>query len=307
MQRFLRTPPEDDPAPIAAVAAAAEKAGDLPRKRKLDQIDAIGVRDSDALSPLDYSNRWGNGIDGRDDFEFPTHQADDSVSLSGISGASSAASSGSNISHSSWAGRRGRKTHDTSSQIWSRVREADRKFQCTWCFRGFERADVWKRHEESEHCPQTEWVCMLTGPPGYNRGEEPYCVFCDQPNVSKIHLEAKHRALTCFKKPEKDRRFARKDYLLQHLKQVHHTVHGTRHNLSACIEQWRRPLDPRPPESRVWKCGFCQVNIFTWDTRARHIAKHFHDGADMTQWKGVPGYLFCTPWYMRSADFRSIT
>ncbi|KAF2244559.1 hypothetical protein BU26DRAFT_80109 [Trematosphaeria pertusa] len=152
--------------------------------------------------------------------------------------------------------RRGRKrqrepTAKILPSIDRKPSSPSRKYQCTFCTLDFAQKYDWRRHEESVHFPQKEWVCIPDGPVDASR-----CVFCDELNPDQRHLDA-HKAITCSETPRAQRAFLRKDKLIQHIKQVH-----------ACpppqgIGRWCRPVVRRV----VLLCGFCGKTLPDWATR----------------------------------------
>lgn len=146
-------------------------------------------------------------------------------------------------------------------------------FQCTWCRQGFRRAYDWQRHEESQHAPQTEWICIYTTDPVNST-----ISVCYEAHPDGQHNETQHNALSCLQKPIKERSFDRKDHLMQHLKQVH--------PLNTFLPQmihWRRELPGAAPEEG-WICGFCHRTFPDWPSRVEHIKQHFKSGLDMSGW-----------------------
>ena len=266
MQRWFNSPPEEDPVPVPTVAAAAAAAAVAQeaasqrrqRKRGLD-FDDVFQTDASLHQPAKHLSQAYSPK--------PLHdQGYDSISLSGVSSAASAASNTSQISHKSWKGRRGRKRVKLQ-EVQTDAQSLNRKlapYQCTWCREVFSRRDTWKRHEESEHCPQKENVCMLNGSAHrlnysfYDYGNEPSaivawqtrCAFCPVTNPDDAHLQT-HNALTCYAKDIADRSFARLDGLVQHIK-LKHNVHVNK----SMIRHWERPL--QSPDQAKWQCWFCQ-------------------------------------------------
>ncbi|KAL9114793.1 MAG: hypothetical protein Q9187_007423, partial [Circinaria calcarea] len=60
-------------------------------------------------------------------------------------------------------GRKGKRRQRTF--IRSRHKSTStQKFQCTWCWVAFIKKSDWRRHEESQHAPQTEWVYGMIPP-----------------------------------------------------------------------------------------------------------------------------------------------
>ncbi|KAL1639055.1 homeodomain mating type protein alpha2 [Diplodia intermedia] len=180
--------------------------------------------------------------------------------------------------------RRGRKRHRGSLRrsntvVRGRI-DRSKIFQCTFCNRDFAQKYDWRRHEESVHIPQKEWICMPDGPvrTDDDTGSQS-CVFCEQPNPSHDHLQ-RHNHTPCLLAPQTSRTFTRKDKLIQHLGQVHKQA-----QMSATMQTWCR----RVSRNIAIACGICGVRLCTWNERVEHISAHFIDGLDMRYWLGAPG------------------
>ena len=306
MQRWLHTPPQEEPVPLPIVAAAAETSEnricDRPNRfgasdqacgfwmSSLPLEPSVPIRSSyglDASSfqfvpeipwqPMPDLSSQGLEAYGLNEFgyDFPNEPPQvpyDSGSMSaGASSVASAGSYASGISHGSWAGRRGRKR--CKVELLGQ-RQDDEIYQCTWCYRGFTRRDSWKRHEESEHCPIGEYVCMINGPTDNNQ-DQSMCVFCSGLDSSAEHLQ-RHRVNKCLARPETERSFARLDSLQQHIKQMHPNSTNTVHP-----SKFYRRL--APPRTALW-CGFCKTEFIDWTVQVKHVANHFTSGWDMSSW-----------------------
>jgi hypothetical protein len=162
------------------------------------------------------------------------------------------------------------------------VRDPKKMFQCTFCSKDFIHKYDWRRHEESVHFPQEEWVCMpddratVSSPNGTR-----YCPFCSLENPDADHSES-HNCAACLESPRHQRVFTRKDKLLQHIGQVHKPS-----TLSSYISGWRRPVQRKV----MFRCGICGVDIASWPERMDHISGHFTAGQDMRFWRGEPGQI----------------
>lgn len=188
------------------------------------------------------------------------------LSASGSNAGSSSSSAGSIDSNHSQTydsaynrgSRRGRKRRQdpTKKQITSVARKPSspsRRFQCTFCVLDFAQKYDWRRHEESVHFPQKEWVCMPDGPVDDNS----HCVFCNQHNPDKRHLDS-HKSITCSDAPHAQRAFLRKDKLIQHIKQVHVC------QPPKMMKEWCRPID----RNISLLCGLCVSMLPDWGSRA---------------------------------------
>jgi hypothetical protein len=264
MQRYLSTPPKDDPAPLAAIkhAAAASAWNDYRQGAKR------GSKRSQSESDETDAQHDQYRVSGSD-------RGYDSVSMSGFSNSSSFGSHGSNASHASWSGRKGRKRHRTAPNLSSDAEDSMHfhKYQYTWCFQSFKRAWEWQRHEESQHAPQKEYVCLYDVPLGYG-----VCVFCDVENPDDAHYKIEHQADRCFSRPLRDRAFDRKDHLRQHIRQIHKPRKALKD-----IETWSREI-PNSTQLGGWLCGFCHEAIPTWADRLLHVRNHFDTGSNMQDW-----------------------
>ncbi|MCJ1355603.1 MAG: hypothetical protein MMC33_005595 [Icmadophila ericetorum] len=277
LQRWFNSPPEADPVLTPTFTAAAAQEVDMQRSSKERKLSLFIPCDESSFPRAESTGRANSPRSAYT-------QGYDSISMSGVSSAASGASNTSSISHQSWTGRRGRKRTKlppTQKESLS-PRKKTALYQCTWCCKSFSRKDTWKRHEESEHCPQKEYVCMLDGPVYSLSGSLALslCVFCPVINPSDEHLQT-HNASSCFTKDVAERSFARRDGLVQHVKLKHNA-----HVKKSLIDRWARTL--RSLEQSKWPCGFCHETVQGWISRSQHIAKHFEAGLDMTSWSSSP-------------------
>ena len=176
---------------------------------------------------------------------------------SGSQSSTSASSTASVDSLDSRGSRKGRKrqrepAHNVAKTIFRKPSSPSRKYQCTFCTNDFEQKYDWKRHEESVHFPQKEWVCMPNGPL-----EDFCCVFCGADGVDEGHL-ASHKSTPCSDIPRAQRTFQRKDKLVQHIKQVHGC------GPPKMIKTWCRPIE----RNVLLLCGFCSLELPDWKDRA---------------------------------------
>lgn len=156
------------------------------------------------------------------------------------------------------------------------------QYQCTFCHIKLSQG-AWKRHEESQHLPQKQFVCMPYNSPQFGNT----CVFCKQ-HVAGDHEHSQRcvcRVSACLKRSVEQRTFTRKDKLEQHVKAFHKCSIG-RH----IVDLWAH----EPPDNPVfWDCGFCDMNAMSWDERSKHIANHFREGKDMSMWRGAASVNLC--------------
>lgn len=153
------------------------------------------------------------------------------------------------------------------------------RYQCTFCQDAFSTRYTWRRHEESVHAPQKLWIC---GPPAIDdkyyarRTKGIGCPICD--GAASDQPPCRHEFETCWKKPERERTFFRKDNLAQHVRLVHC---GGEPNDQLDLRSWNRDV---PPGTYDLLCHFCHHRNESWDERAKHIPNHFEGGLDMNNW-----------------------
>ncbi|KAF2727005.1 hypothetical protein EJ04DRAFT_152763 [Polyplosphaeria fusca] len=178
--------------------------------------------------------------------------------------------------------RRGRKRRreqtDDTNTLLRKPGDPHKIYQCTFCAKDFAQKYDWRRHEESVHFPQQEWICMPDGL-AYVADQTRYCVFCDEMDPDEHHAAA-HHCSTCLAAPRSKRTFLRKDKLLQHLIQVHRMG-----QFSKTTQTWCRPVE----RAVDLICGFCGLVLSDWPSRIEHIAAHFIDGITMLFWLLRPG------------------
>jgi hypothetical protein len=287
MQRFLSTPPEADPAPLEAIKRAAattpwNKSERSPKRRHFWDESSFTASSSSFEKLITR-------------YDAPrTDKGYDSVSLSNGSISSSVTSQDSTASHASWSGRQGRERHRVSVGA-TREHHPERKFACTWCRKAFKRAYEWQRHEESQHAPQTEFVCFKAIP-------ERKCAFCrfgaNIPDMDletlKRHYVMSHNAELCFSKSSEKKAFDRKDHLMQHIRQVHVSnisiIQSGFKIDSKVLYDWQQPIQNSIPE-HGWTCGFCHENFRDWMERVSHVKTHFESGLDIQYWTLDPNAL----------------
>jgi len=145
----------------------------------------------------------------------------------------------------------------------------------------------WKRHEEGErHWPQERFMCLecpkAQNPTDVSR--RPSCEFCNNP--FQLGELARAHYIICESARRKNTTFGRKDRLIQHVREEHGLTYT---NLQ--VSTWGYAINSRWPR----QCGFCEIQFTDWEQRARHIAEHFEEGKDMSDWKWPP---------VRPNDFR---
>ena len=299
MQRYLSTPPEDEQAPLAAIKMAAcsgqYKNGSRTKstKRCRSRSPSTSHVSSSAYSegrksgliPAKTEFLYGSG----QQFQLQRTRRNSCASISQMSHSAeslaSRGSQGSLASHASWSGRKGRKRHRsntifTTQEMVFTMQGMNRKgYQCTWCRQAFSGAYQWQRHEESQHAPQEEWICHYTEPSVWHDKHDEACKFCDRhPPSFEQHYKFYHNFERCRAKPIQQRTFARRDHLVQHLKQVH-----VLEKRVPDLKSWSHAITDSTPEDG-WRCGFCHELLPTWKERVRHIKAHFDSGLDMKAW-----------------------
>jgi hypothetical protein len=131
------------------------------------------------------------------------------------------------------------------------ARELSQKtYECTWraCLMSFASKSDWKRHEEV-HCPQWEWICTFTS---QSAGKS-------------------SNVIPCSRLP-----FKRSDHLREHLRKDHKCTDVSR------VEAGRQCIIPENSFNK--QCGFCGQITRNWLDRIDHIAEHFKNGKNMSEW-----------------------
>ncbi|KAF2478060.1 uncharacterized protein BDR25DRAFT_365080, partial [Lindgomyces ingoldianus] len=254
MERFLSSSPEDEGISEDAVQRAAE-----------------------SLSPTNSSSPSLRRHPGVAD----TMSVSDATFSSSSRSSSSQASIDSTNSRGPRRGRKRQREH-SMKDITNILREPSdpyKIYQCTFCTSDFSQKYDWRRHEESVHFPQKEWVCIPDGPT-YDLAEGGIrCAFCDENEPSNDHFDL-HNCAACISAPRFQQTFTRKDKLQQHLVQVHRLA-----QFSKTTQSWHRPIERKI----TLACGLCGSVLADWQTRADHIASHFSDGVGMDLWLSDPG------------------
>ncbi|KAJ3457847.1 hypothetical protein MRS44_014988 [Fusarium solani] len=188
MQRWVDSPPEEEPAPISAIVRAISASpSDISDDKRPKQRD-------NAYIPVLYPSSMSSA------------------------GTSSGGSSSSAYSANS-------ETHERLSR--SRLRRRKRvprkrgppkptPFECTFCTERFHKKHDWQRHENSVHLGLERWICSPEEPRAIHpESGKPCCVFCSQDDPDDDHIKH-HNPSAC-----QERAFNRKDHLKQHLRLVH--------------------------------------------------------------------------------------
>ncbi|KZL82180.1 benzoate 4-monooxygenase cytochrome p450 [Colletotrichum incanum] len=257
MQRWRESPPQDEPASIAAIRDA------------LKQDPTCTEGNWNGASPkYARANSWGS--------------IDSGGSSSSIQSASSVWSATSNASrghcNSVNRTRQGKIAKNRPSTNQKNAKDI-RPFKCTFCCDSFKTKYDWARHEKSRHLNPESWVCAPHGGSIFSTATGHFhCVYCSVANPSTEHLES-HNHSVCHDRPIEARSFGRKDHLVQHLRVMHKLEKMPQ------FEDWK--AEAMNISSR---CGFCDRKLSTWNERSGHLADHFRKGASMKDWKGEHGF-----------------
>ncbi|KAJ0151648.1 Uncharacterized protein HZ326_5909 [Fusarium oxysporum f. sp. albedinis] len=252
LQRWVDSPPEDEPAAVTAIARAV-----------------ASVRpQSGSTSPYTRLSRTPS---------VRSVGTSRSSSISSVNSHTSRSSLGLNELFSRGSSRRRRRAYKEERRSLAAPRKA---FQCTFCTETFRAKHDWQRHENSLHLPLERWVCSPEGPRGQKADSpEIRCVFCGHVDPDDAHIET-HNYSACKNRPVQERTFNRKDHLNQHLKLVH----------NAKFAEWPMRQWKAPPPAIHSRCGFCNLVMETWIDRVHHLADHFKTGKTMADWKGDWGF-----------------
>lgn len=247
LQRWEQFPPEDEPASVTAIMNA--------------------VADTPVAYRSDGSSR------GRR--KTPSRSRRPRRSVSTTSRDSSASSTDSGWSSAAGSSQTPSRRPKAQSAVPRYASSKPRIFCCTFCCDRFGSKYEWVRHEKSLHVNLENWYCAPFGSVALSdeTGKE-QCVYCAKIEPSKDHLlEHDHEA--CQDESNERRFFRRKDHLVQHLRHIHQVQE------LPPIEKWK--IEVKDISSR---CGFCDLTLDNWSDRVSHLAKHFHRGLTMKDWKG---------------------
>ncbi|CAO2655864.1 Nn.00g046670.m01.CDS01 [Neocucurbitaria sp. VM-36] len=270
-ERWKHSPPENEPAPMTAIAQAVETF-DLPETTSIsssyrkdtsnDSTGSFSVFKAPSISSLE------TGLTNMSSGSLGSHTSAYSYG--------SRHSLGSMNSLKSKERRRRRRLPNRAPKVDSE--EGPRLFQCTFCTDRFKSKYDWSRHEKSLHLSLEKWLCAPIGEIVADKATgKPKCVYCDALDPSSEHL-ATHNHTACFEKGPESRTFYRKDHLRQHLR----LMHGCK--MTTSMESWKS--EAQFIKSR---CGFCGMTFDKWQDRIDHLAKEFRNGANMKDWKGCRG------------------
>ncbi|KAI9768632.1 MAG: hypothetical protein M1840_004829 [Geoglossum simile] len=155
-----------------------------------------------------------------------------------------------------------------------RSNDSLKPFQCTFCLKRCGDQEEWEQHENSQHIPQEEWICMPWGPIEESDGHDT-CVFCGAVDIDTKHCSI-HNDQPCYSRETRHRTYTNKSDFRNHLRKAHNQP-----TLSRCMEDWWwAPED----SSWYWNCGFCGEVLTRWSDRTEHIGSHFQRGETMSSW-----------------------
>ncbi|KAF7557674.1 hypothetical protein G7046_g5981 [Stylonectria norvegica] len=266
LERWVDSPPENEPAAATAIARAVASCPQLPQDRV------------DSPHPEIVANRLLKS--GRASLASSVESRSSGGSLSSANSYTSQTSFGLFAPLGRSRQRRKRRTiHKRDDDKLSLTTQL-KTFQCTFCTETFKTKHDWGRHENSLHLSLERWICTKSGPRAHDSNNiHICCVFCGETNPSDDHLRS-HNYTACQERPAYERMFTRKDHLSQHLRLVHN-VKFAEWSMSA----WKVAM----PAIRS-RCGFCEILMETWDARVHHLADHFKTGKSMAEWKGDWGF-----------------
>ncbi|RAR16584.1 homeobox and c2h2 domain-containing transcription factor protein [Stemphylium lycopersici] len=270
-ERWKHSPPENEPAPLNAIAQAVETF-DLPGSASQsssyrkdvsnDSTGSFSVFKAPSISSLETGlTKMSSGSLGSRDSAYSYGSRHSLGSMNSLKAKE----------------RRRRRRLPTRAPKAS-PEEGKRLFQCTFCTDNFKSKYDWSRHEKSLHLSLEKWLCAPLGEIVADKATgKPKCVYCDELDPSAEHLVT-HNHTACYEKGPESRTFYRKDHLRQHLR----LMHGCK--MTGSMETWKS--EAQYIKSR---CGFCGMNFDKWQDRIDHLSKEFRNGANMKDWKGCRG------------------
>ncbi|KAK5994122.1 Homeobox protein Meis1 [Cladobotryum mycophilum] len=279
MERWRHSPPEEEPVSSSDIEQALSASG-------LDGVNAAHPHNTGKGYTSDGAPSSGSGDSGFFNPSAPLDASSNSASSSAFSFYQS--DEGGVFSLSAQSSIHGDQDPGPSKTLpLNRIKS--HIFQCTFCLQTFKKKYDWVRHERSIHLPGLDsWICTVPLPENnqsylvwrMDQGH-PECIFCGQTSPTDEHIQS-HEFTACAERPVSERTFTRKDHLWQHLHKFHRCRkwEGWKPNLSL-LQHRQDKLESQ--------CGFCNLNMDTWDERAEHLAAHFRRGATMAGWTGGSG------------------
>lgn len=273
LERWQHSPPENEPARIPDIVDAVAKTKTSRAGSQSSLSSSFGARPGFTSSAGSSNSIVQHRAPSITSLE--TGQSDSFGSL--LSSGSLGSSNSRNSFGSARAKDRRRRRRTAANPSKNKRVQEMRPFQCTFCTDRFRTKYDWARHEKSLHLSLEKWICAPLGPVTMNASGQQQCVYCGEMNPTAEHLET-HNHNCCEEKGIDSRTFYRKDHLRQHLR----LVHGCK--MLDSMDCWKS--EASFIKSR---CGFCKETFTRWQARIDHIAKHFRDGAQMSNWKGCRG------------------
>ena len=272
LDRWKRSPPENEPASMTAIA------------RAVTGTPMPGRTSSGSSRP---DSKASSRKNSSEDSAFSMFRAPSNSSFETRESSNSEFTFGSSMSNQSKRSngsaerRRRRRAPMTQRAVAQQTKSRSaRIFQCTFCTDTFPAKYDWQRHEKSLHLALERWTCCPDNSPTITVPATgcTHCVFCHQDNPTPEHIES-HNFVTCQEKTLQERTFYRKDHLRQHLK----LMHGAK--FESHMESWKSTTNEIKSA-----CGFCPSKFTSWSQRADHLAAHFRNGADMSTWANGWGF-----------------
>jgi len=260
MERWQHSPPENEPAKARDIA------------RAFNSSVMISNTDSPSSYPAADEGSVGSRPRGSSASSFGTPVSSGSQE--------SAHSHHSRASMGPFSKRGRRRRRPTIKSVESLALSGVRQYLCSFCVESFKTKYDWQRHEKSLHLSLERWICAPNGSSVPRKTDgAPTCVFCGIENPSNAHLEI-HNYTCCLERSHEERTFYRRDHIRQHLRLVHDCKLSP-----ASMDAWKIAI----PNVRS-RCGFCNLDMDTWDKRVDHLAEHFKNGETMADWKGDWGF-----------------
>ncbi|KAI9925748.1 hypothetical protein MW887_005554 [Aspergillus wentii] len=259
MQRWQESPPEDEPASMAAIMDAVKN---NPAQRR--QTRKPPPKKNDAFRH----------------YRRPPSTTSGESSGSSRQSANSAASQSPSQELAGARRTRNRVSRAKPKPESTPAGDKRRIFCCTFCCDRFKSKYDWSRHEKSLHLNLEEWICAPHGASVFSPAtHRRHCAYCNALDPSEEHLDM-HNYTACQGKNETgNRAFRRKDHLVQHLRLVHHL------DTMPLLDDWKVTM-----QSITSRCGFCDASLTSWEERIDHLAAHFRKGLTMKDWKGDHGF-----------------
>ncbi|KAF4554439.1 Homeobox KN domain-containing protein [Elsinoe fawcettii] len=275
-ERWQHSPPENEPAPMEAIADAVKHSSGLPRPLSASTFgEHSAERGSQSCSKPAQS--VASMETGRESSNSRTGTTSSIAWSHGSSGSYGSFNSFGSGLHGKRDRRRKRKVRVPLKKDASDDKK--RIFQCTFCCDTFKTKYDWTRHEKTLHLSLEKWICAPLGPivTDPHTGVKT-CVYCREENPSRAHIDS-HGHSECESKGLEARTFYRKDHLRQHLRLMHHIP-----TMQPNMESWKASADLIKS-----RCGFCDARFISWMERNDHLAAHFKEGAHMREWKRCRG------------------